>query len=155
MLVDPLALSKEAPLLSAKTPIVAGQKALFIAGSVLLVLLSAWRPWSTVKGFILLSTVFYLLFTVYKFLLVRFSVSGGAEIRIREDEASALPEGSLPVYSILVPMYREPESVAQSVEALKALDYPPEKKDVQLLLEEDDESETCSSSVFSPPLVVP
>lgn len=138
MTVDPLALSKEKPELSARIPIVRGQKIVLIGGSLFLLALVVWKPWQTVRTFVLLSTVFYLVFAVYKFLLVRFSVIKRSEILITDEDVAALKDSDLPVYSILVPMYHEPESVRQLVDALEKLDYPAEKKDVQLLLEEDD-----------------
>ncbi|MGE4372172.1 MAG: glycosyltransferase [Xanthobacter sp.] len=47
-------------------------------------------------------------------------------------------ERALPVYSILVPLYREAGVVPQLVAALGALDYPPEKLDIKLVVEADD-----------------
>lgn len=44
----------------------------------------------------------------------------------------------LPVYSVLVPLYREATVVPDLVDALEHLDYPAAKLDVQLLLEADD-----------------
>ena len=44
----------------------------------------------------------------------------------------------LPVYSILVPVYREAGMIPQLARALAALDYPPDKLDIWLVVEEDD-----------------
>jgi cellulose synthase/poly-beta-1,6-N-acetylglucosamine synthase-like glycosyltransferase len=44
----------------------------------------------------------------------------------------------LPVYSILVPLYREAEVLPGLVARLRKLDYPEELLDIKLLLEEDD-----------------
>ena len=49
-----------------------------------------------------------------------------------------LQDESLPVYTVQVPMYKEADVVAGMVESLTKLDYPKDKLDVQLLLEEDD-----------------
>ena len=51
--------------------------------------------------------------------------------------AGACPD--LPVYTILAPLYDEPEVVPQLIRAFSALDYPAECLDIKLLLEEDDE----------------
>lgn len=51
----------------------------------------------------------------------------------------ASEEPSLPTYTILVPLYREASVVGGLIEAIQNLDYPPEKLDVKLLLEEDDD----------------
>jgi cellulose synthase/poly-beta-1,6-N-acetylglucosamine synthase-like glycosyltransferase len=45
----------------------------------------------------------------------------------------------LPVYTVLVPAYREPEVVTRLLGALGRIEYPPARLDVKLLLEEDDE----------------
>jgi glycosyltransferase XagB len=44
----------------------------------------------------------------------------------------------LPVYSILVPVYREAGMIPQMARALAALDYPADKLDIWLVVEEDD-----------------
>lgn len=46
--------------------------------------------------------------------------------------------GALPVITILAPLYRDAASLHGLAQAIDALDYPPEKKDVKLLLETDD-----------------
>lgn len=137
---DPLALSRAWPEWSARIPLTRGQKGVLAVLSACLAALSLLFPWPTARGFVLLSTVFYLVFTAYKFVLVRLSVARDSEITVTREELESLNEDELPVYSVLVPMYREPESVASLVRALEALDYPGGKKDVQLLLEEDDDA---------------
>lgn len=52
--------------------------------------------------------------------------------------AHRLAARELPVYSVLVPLYREAASVRGLVGALAALDYPATKLDVRLLVECDD-----------------
>ncbi|PXW60032.1 cellulose synthase/poly-beta-1,6-N-acetylglucosamine synthase-like glycosyltransferase [Chelatococcus asaccharovorans] len=44
----------------------------------------------------------------------------------------------LPVYTIIVPLFRETRVLRQIVGALQALDYPAAKLDIKLVLEEDD-----------------
>jgi len=44
----------------------------------------------------------------------------------------------LPVYSILIPMYREAESLPGILQAMHHLDYPASKLDIKLVLEADD-----------------
>ena len=135
---DPLALSREQPELSAKVPVTWGQGFAVVLLTLGLAALSLWKPWDTARGFVLLSTLFYLLFTAYKLLLMRFSVSSRSEIQVAPEEICSLADEDLPVFSILVPMYHEPESIRHLVQAIEQLDYPASKKDVQLLLEEDD-----------------
>jgi cellulose synthase/poly-beta-1,6-N-acetylglucosamine synthase-like glycosyltransferase len=59
------------------------------------------------------------------------------------NESDAL---SLPVYTILIPMYKEVESLPNMVAAMQDMDYPQEKLDIKLILEEDDH-ETISAAI--------
>ncbi len=51
-----------------------------------------------------------------------------------------LPDGQLPIYTVLVPLYREAAVVPQLVRSLAAIDYPPARLDVIILVEEHDAS---------------
>jgi cellulose synthase/poly-beta-1,6-N-acetylglucosamine synthase-like glycosyltransferase len=57
---------------------------------------------------------------------------------VSSEEIAALPDEELPVYTVLVPCYKEPEVVGHLIAGLKQMDYPQHKLDVMLLLEEDD-----------------
>ncbi len=50
----------------------------------------------------------------------------------------ALPDTALPVYTVLVPLFREHAMAEQIVGALSALDYPYDKLDIKLISEESD-----------------
>jgi cellulose synthase/poly-beta-1,6-N-acetylglucosamine synthase-like glycosyltransferase len=138
MTPDLLALSTERPQLSAKTPVTHVQALLMFAALIILTVTLIRWPVDTAKVFVFFSTAFYLVFTAHKLLLVRASIHETSEIRIAEHELRHLNNHDLPLYSILVPLYHEPESISQVVKAIHELDYPEDKKDVQLLLEEDD-----------------
>ncbi|MFM2090489.1 MAG: hypothetical protein RLZZ127_978, partial [Planctomycetota bacterium] len=51
---------------------------------------------------------------------------------------TALPDDRLPGYAVLAPLYREPEVASHLVTALERLDYPRDRLDVQILVEDDD-----------------
>lgn len=51
---------------------------------------------------------------------------------------ATLPDAKLPVYTVLVPLFREVAVLPQLIRGLLALDYPAEKLDIKLILEEDD-----------------
>lgn len=63
----------------------------------------------------------------------------------RGSGASPPREIDLPIYSILVPAYRERELMPQIAQALKALDWPAHRLDILILLEEDD-TETIAAA---------
>ena len=54
------------------------------------------------------------------------------------DRAVRIADHALPIYTIICPLYREASVVGNLVAALRALDYPPEKLDVKLVVEADD-----------------
>ena len=135
---DPLLLSKVRPELSASVSITTTQKLCLVVGTLIMLTLAAVWPWQTARAMVMACTVFYLLFTAYKLLLVRLSVASGSELTIEDDELRQCDDADLPTYSILIPMYQEPETVPHMVRALQELDYPANKKEVQFLLEEDD-----------------
>ena len=49
-----------------------------------------------------------------------------------------IDDARLPVYTVAVPLYRELSVLRQLTDALDALDYPPAKLDIRLLIEADD-----------------
>ncbi len=51
-----------------------------------------------------------------------------------------IADAKLPIYTIIVALYREASAVKDLVAAIRRFDYPPEKLDVKLVLEADDES---------------
>ncbi|OQX11412.1 MAG: glycosyl transferase [Desulfobulbaceae bacterium A2] len=57
---------------------------------------------------------------------------------ITNEEVAALDDSELPVYTVLVPVYKEPEVIRILINSLKKVDYPQGKLDILLLLEEED-----------------
>lgn len=55
------------------------------------------------------------------------------------DAAGRAPTGPLPLYTIMVPLYREAGVVAQLVAAIDAINYPRNRLDVLLVVEQDDQ----------------
>lgn len=58
---------------------------------------------------------------------------------------------ALPVVSVLVPLYREPETAPVLLNALVALDYPPELLDIKFILETDDAETLEALLALNPP----
>ncbi len=67
-----------------------------------------------------------------------------AEVKIDDEIVDALADADWPTYTILCPLYKEATIVEQLVEGLQKLDYPPEKLEVFILVEEND-SETIDA----------
>ncbi|MCG2798826.1 MAG: glycosyltransferase, partial [Cellulomonas sp.] len=85
-----------------------------------------------------------------------------AESRAAQGELSTwgVAEEDLPVYTVLVPAFREANVIGQVMENVGSLDYPTSKLDVLVLLEEDDAETIAAAKASAPPeyvriLVVP
>lgn len=87
----------------------------------------------------LLSFVYFLDVLFSLFLTAR-SLRNPPEIRISNSEIGELKDSQLPLYTILCPLFKEGHIVPQFLEALGKLNWPKEKLEVLLLLEEEDES---------------
>lgn len=135
---DPLALAHARPEWSACLPVTRTQRLTAIGLLVVAVLGLVFRPLATGRLLVLLTTLFYLVATLYKIALVRAAASARASLSFSAAEIAAAGTREWPLYTVLVPMYKEPETVPQMVAALKSLDYPADRLDVQLLLEADD-----------------
>ena len=60
-------------------------------------------------------------------------------------------DDDLPIYSILLPVYKEPEIICQLVQAIDDLDYPRSKKDALLIIEQCDlETQEALKSITLP-----
>jgi cellulose synthase/poly-beta-1,6-N-acetylglucosamine synthase-like glycosyltransferase len=70
---------------------------------------------------------------------------------VTKQHLADLSDADLPVYSILVPVYKEPEVVPRLLKALARMDYPKEKLDVLVLMEADDAETIQSAKAARPP----
>ena len=137
--IDPLELSRRRPDWSASQPVTLLQKITMALLVVLVIAAFIYRPLLTAQVLIGLCTLFYVVSTLYKFAVIRASLSPSAIMRFSPAEIARQEPRDWPMYSILVPMYKEPETLKQMVAGLEAMDYPADRKDVQILLEADDD----------------
>ncbi len=94
---------------------------------------------------IALLTIIYFADLLFNLFLIIRSFHNPPEVDVLDDELAALDEASLPRYTILCPLYKEWRVLPQFVKAMSALDYPKEKLQVMLLLEEDDRETIISA----------
>jgi len=93
----------------------------------------------------------YLVVNLFKFIVSLAGAFTEIEFKVEDELVKYIDPRELPVYTILVPAYREPEVIPFLVRALKNLDYPLNKLDVLFLLEEDDEETIRAVEAASPP----
>jgi cellulose synthase/poly-beta-1,6-N-acetylglucosamine synthase-like glycosyltransferase len=100
----------------------------------------AVAPIATLIVLNVMMSLFYLGNFVFKGILV--SVGGGRSAdmdHVIDIAARELTEDELPIYTVLVPMYREPQMLPRLAKALRELDYPLGKLDIKIVLEADDQ----------------
>ena len=100
-------------------------------------------------------TIFYLASTVYRALLIDISLRGNRDMVIEQEELLP-PGGEWPRYVVLVPLYQEGDILRDLVAGLRKLDYPSDKLEIRLLVEEDDEETKAAAAQLDPgpPFVV-
>lgn len=96
-------------------------------------------------AFIGILSVLYFADTVFNLFLVLKSLSFPPELNYTDAQIQDLADSKLPTYSILCPLYREAKVLPAFVQSISQLDWPKEKLDVMLLLEEND-TETISAA---------
>lgn len=111
--------------------------ALVFGGGSLLALLFFY-PLQTLLTLNIVFTVFFLISTLYRSILADVSLRRNQAMEITAAELIP-PPGGWPGYVIQVPLYHEHRVLPQLVEGLKNLDYPPDRLQIQLLIEEDDQ----------------
>lgn len=130
-------LSKVAPHLSVRRSVTRGQRVVLLAGIAVTIgcLLLLPRP----TGILLIgvSTLVYTAVIALRLVLIGLSIDGKSTLP--RSVAYSLRDDELPIASVLVPAYREPEVVHHLVEALDSIDYPADKLEVLLVLEADDD----------------
>jgi cellulose synthase/poly-beta-1,6-N-acetylglucosamine synthase-like glycosyltransferase len=150
--IDPLRVLHERPLECAAHTLDPRQAVLLGVGLVVLVLglIFALIPTLVVLNAIVIT--FYILQSVYKFFLVWRSLGRKAEVQVSLEDLTAVPDADLPTYTILIPLFRESAVLAKLVKGLGDLDYPADKLEIMLLLEEDDaETRHAADAMTLPP----
>lgn len=133
-------LADQDPTMSARTVITRGQKLALGMTGLLLLAGAITLPSFTATALFAVFSVFYVANFLFKTVLVWF---GSRHVQTSRawlaDEVAALRDEDLPVFTVLVPMFREPEVLPILAKALRDLDYPLPKLDIKIVLEEGDD----------------
>ncbi len=140
--------------LSARQRLSPGQRVTFTIVAILLLTAFVLAPQGTLLALVAVFTFLYLAVFVERVLLLRCALRNPGTVSVPPQEARAVPDEELPVYTILVPAYREPTVLPQLLSAIQAIDYPPDRLEVLLLLEEDDQETYAAAVAASPPSYV-
>lgn len=114
------------------------QKIVIVSIFLILILgfILSWH--ATIVIFVAVLTVLYFADLLFNFFLIYRSFTKAPEVKVSAQEINSVPDSHWPTYTIFCPLYKEWQVVPQFVSAMSKLDYPQEKLQVMLLLEEDD-----------------
>jgi glycosyltransferase XagB len=117
-----------------------GPTSLIKVGAIAIIVSTALVTWSHIVPPLLtgLIALLYLFSTIDRNYLVLRGLRSSALIRVSPEQARALTDDELPVYTVLLPVYDEPTIVANLINGVGRLDYPADKLEILLLVEEDD-----------------
>ncbi len=106
-------------------------------GFVLILLIIFFK--ATFVAINLFSSIFFLFSIVFKLYLALTGSKSELHEVVSKEEIKTINEQTLPVYTILLPVYKEDKLIRKLIWNLRSLDYPKDKLDVKLLLEEVDD----------------
>lgn len=132
-------LKEEQPENSASETFTFPQVLSLIIIAVVILISLFWNWFNTLIIINIIIQLAYFSMSVTKFLFIMYGTRETAQMRFQSEEIEAINERDLPLYTILVPMYKESNVIPRLVHNLSRLDYPKNKLDIRLLIEKDDE----------------
>jgi hypothetical protein len=144
-------LARRHPELSARRTFTASQLGAFwVAGTMFLAAL-----WFDARATLIVANcvlnAFFALCVGFKTLLAFVGSTRNISQKVSPQEIERLDAQELPVYTILVPVYKEPAVVSHLIRQLASLNYPLNKLDVKVLLEAGDEETIAAFRAANPP----
>jgi cellulose synthase/poly-beta-1,6-N-acetylglucosamine synthase-like glycosyltransferase len=131
-------LAMTAPSVSVERLLTSAQRGVLLGFFGLLVVGLILSPVDTVRSIVAIVTIVYVVCIAYRgYLFVRSSRSDVLEI-VTDEEARAVPDESLPTYTVLIPAYREPEVISHLLTSIARMEYPVHRLEVLILAEADD-----------------
>jgi cellulose synthase/poly-beta-1,6-N-acetylglucosamine synthase-like glycosyltransferase/uncharacterized protein (DUF1919 family) len=106
-------------------------------GYVVLTLLTLW-PIATLGAINFLIAGFLIANFGLRWVLTWVGGDKAVDLKISQHMIDVLEDHDLPTYTVLVPMYKEPDTLPILSAALRKMDYPLSKLDIKLVLEADD-----------------
>ena len=86
-------------------------------------------------------------------LFTRSSKSDALEV-VTDEEALSVPDDELPFYTVMIPAYNEASVIVKLIQNVAKLDYPTDRLEVFILVEEDDEETLECTETANPPVTV-
>ena len=131
-------LMKSDPANSALITFSTGQL-IFIFASIALVVIALFFSFTQTSIAInIFVSSFFLLSILFKLFLALLGSRFELHQAVTRDEVRAVVDDDLPIYTIQLPVYKEDKLIKKLIWNLQSIDYPREKLDIKLLIEEDD-----------------
>jgi cellulose synthase/poly-beta-1,6-N-acetylglucosamine synthase-like glycosyltransferase len=112
---------------------------LALATLISLVILGLALNWHTALiAIVTILTVIYFSDLLFNFFLIYRSFFREPELEVSDEDYATIKKNEWPTYTVLCPLYKEWQVLPQFTKAMSQLDYPKNKLQVMLLLEEDD-----------------
>jgi glycosyltransferase XagB len=131
-----------------------GQKLAIAAAAVAMAAAAVVTPEWTFLAAILAINLLFTAGILFKFVASLAGARSSLEMEISDDDVAALTDAELPVYTILVPVYKEANIVGLLMDNLAVLDYPADKLEILLLMEDDDRETIAAARAARPPETV-
>ena len=123
---------------SARSVLGANQRIAMIIGFVVTAVLVVLHARMAIVVAIASANLAFIAAVAFKFVVCLVGARRERDEGITDEQVAELDDSSLPFYTVLVPVYKEANIVADLVGNLGDLDYPAEKLEILLLMEEDD-----------------
>lgn len=114
------------------------QKFFFISLLLLFVLGIILNALITFTAIIALLSAIYFADMCFNLYVLSKSLGTSSELKVSQKELDAIDEKELPTYSVLCPLYKEAHVLPHFIASIEKIDWPKNKLDVMLLLEEND-----------------
>ncbi len=114
------------------------QRIVFFVALALFIIGMIWNWLWTLIFINIFVQIGYFVMSVFKYSILFFGAKRNSQLRFSDEEIAAVDERKLPMYTILVPVYKESNIIPHLMKNIDDLDYPKSKLDVRILIEEDD-----------------
>jgi glycosyltransferase XagB len=141
-----LSLWQKRPQLSARSTVPARQQQIFYGLFFIAIVAIACWPIQAALSFIIFCHLTYAATMLFKCIIF----AQGTKPHPVQPQQPVLDERTLPLYTVLVPMYREASSLPGLLETMRRLDYPSSKLDIKLVLEADDKETLKAAYALKP-----
>lgn len=126
------------PHLSARTVLDRASMIRIAVALGLLALFIVLVPKDAVSALISVVAVWYLASALDRNWLLVKGIGSPSLIKVSDEEALAIPDDELPFYTVLLPVFGEPTIMQNLLAGVGQLEYPADKLEVLLLVEDDD-----------------